>query len=151
MPNSQMGRDLPWGPWISYLNSLPQVPWLYKLGNTTNSSSQGQVVSNDCCPGMFLLCLKKKKLIVTSTLQWPRCWKTNGKCHAWITCRKYQNKMNPSATFIQIEQRPHCFYLVIGWIYMDSVTGKLECWKMFYTFRDHEPLLWNKELTIHIV
>lgn len=32
---------------------------------------------------------------------------------------------------------------------MDSITEKLECGKMFYTFRDHKPLLSNKELTIN--
>lgn len=32
---------------------------------------------------------------------------------------------------------------------MDSITEKLECGKMFYTFRDHKPLLSNKELKIN--
>lgn len=58
-------------------------------------------------------------------------------------------KTNPSTTFIQMEQRPHWFYLVIGWTYMDSVTENLECWKLLYTFRDHKPLLSNKELAIN--
>lgn len=104
-------------------------------------------MSNDCCPSNVPTTIKNKKLIITGTLQGAGRWKANGKCHAWIGYRKHQNKMNASTTLIQMKRRTHCFYLVIGWTYMDSVTEKLECWKMFYTFRDHKPLLSNKELT----
>lgn len=151
----QTGWDSPQSPRISYVHSLGDG-FRNEVMPLTPSDHRGFYWVVDADQAMFLPCLKASwlllliKLLIITTYGQREAAKANEKCHAWTRCRKHQYKMNPSAILIQMEWRPRRFYLVIGWIYMDSVTENLECWKMLCThLRDHKPLLSNMELKIN--
>lgn len=136
----QTGWDSPQSPRISYVHSLGDG-FRNEVMPLTPSDHRGFYWVVDADQAMFLPCLKASwlllliKLLIITTYGQREAAKANEKCHAWTRCRKHQYKMNPSAILIQMEWRPRRFYLVIGWIYMDSVTENLECWKMLCTFK----------------